>query len=501
MKKAISKFLVFALLPVLALGGCRAEKNGSSVFSSFSEPSFVTGEGAENTSSDSRTEQTVKGTVTGLTSAVITVTAEDGNTYFFARDDSVFDSAGGELMQGAAVTVTYIGRLVKSESVQHVRIINILAEKPVQSSDSSAVSKPQDASKPTVSSKPAESSKPDNPSEPAEKRDAETILAGMTLEEKVAQMFIARCPAQNAKQTAKEYQFGGYILFGRDFKDRTRAQVTENIRGYQSVSKIPMFIGVDEEGGTVNRISLYKEFRAVPFWSPQALYKEGGFPLVKSDTREKCELLKSLGINLNFAPVCDIATPGNYMYPRSFGKSAAETGEYVKTVVTEMRANSMGSVLKHFPGYGNNIDTHGEIAIDNRSLESFRQNDFIPFKSGIDSGASVVLVSHNIVTAMDAERPASLSPAVHEILRNELGFKGLIITDDLLMDAIRKKYGVAEAAVMAVTAGNDLLCSSDYANQYPAVLAAVKSGKIPESRINESVLRILNCKISLGIIS
>lgn len=502
MKKFHLKFLALALLPALVLGGCRAENNNSSVFSSFAESSFVTDANEENTSSELQTEQTVKGTVTGLTAAVITVTAEDGNVYLFTRDDSVLDTAGGGIMQGAAVTVTYIGQLVKSESAQHVRITNILAEKPVQPSGSSAVSKPQEESKPTVSSKPAEPSKPSNPPEPAKKRDAETILAGMTLEEKAAQLFIARCPAKNAAQTAQKYQFGGYILFARDFESRTRAQVAENIKSYQSVSKIPMFIGVDEEGGKVNRVSKFPQFRAEPFLSPQDLYKKGGFPLVKSDTKEKSGLLKSLGINLNFAPVCDVSlSPSDYIYPRTFGRSAAETAEYIRTVVTEMKSNRMGSVLKHFPGYGSNIDTHGEIAVDGRSLESFRQNDFLPFKSGIESGADVVLVSHNIVTAMDAEKPASLSPAVHDILRNELGFKGLVITDDLSMGAITKKYGAAEAAVMAVTAGNDLLCSSDYDKQYPAVLSAVKSGRIPESRINESVLRILNCKISLGIIS
>lgn len=118
------------------------------------------------------------------------------------------------------------------------------------------------------------------------------------------------------------------------------------------------------------------------------------------------------------------------MYPRAFGGSPQDTAQYVRTVVDVMEQNGIGSVLKHFPGYGSNVDTHTGIAIDERSLESFRQNDFLPFESGIEAGAPVILVSHNIINAVDSSRPASLSPAVHDILREELGFSGLIITDD-----------------------------------------------------------------------
>lgn len=331
---------------------------------------------------------------------------------------------------------------------------------------------------------------------------AREALDSMTVEEKVAQMFIVRCPETNAAEVAEQYRFGGYILFARDFKDRSKEQVAAAVRSYQDASDIPMFIGVDEEGGTVNRVSMYKQFRAVPFRSPRQLYNEGGMALIKSDAEEKSDLLSSLGINLNFAPVADVsAEPSDYMYPRAFGINAEETADYVETVVYAMNEKGMGSVLKHFPGYGNNVDTHTGIAIDERSLESFRQSDFLPFKSGIDAGAQVVLVSHNIVKSMDAQQPASLSASVHDILRNELGFSGLIITDDLYMDAIRKYTKGEEAAVMAVLAGNDLLCCTDYETQYPAVVKAVKDGKISEERINESVMRILHCKLSMGIMA
>lgn len=331
---------------------------------------------------------------------------------------------------------------------------------------------------------------------------AEGLLKTLSLEEKVAQMFIVRCPQKDAANTIAQYQFGGYILFARDFKNKTKAQATADIKSYQQAVKVPLLIAVDEEGGKVNRISLYKAFRDTPFLSPQELYAEGGLPRVKEDTVEKCALLRSLGINLNLAPVCDVSTNSDdYIYSRTFGQDAPQTAEYIKTVVSTMRANKMGSALKHFPGYGNNVDTHTGIAIDNRPLSKFRESDFLPFKSGIDAGAGVVLVSHNIVTAIDPNRPASLSSAAHRILRDELGFQGLIMTDDLSMGAIRDYTGGEEAAVMAVQAGNDLICCTDYKTQYAAVLKAVRDGRISEARINESALRILRYKFSVGLMA
>lgn len=332
------------------------------------------------------------------------------------------------------------------------------------------------------------------------KTQAELILENMSLEEKVGQMFIVRCPETEAVSKISEYNIGGYILFGRDFKGKTKESITNIIKNYQNEANIPLLIGVDEEGGTVNRVSLYSQFRSKPFKSPQNLYKEGGMDLIKSDTIEKCELLKSLGINVNFAPVCDVSTNSkDYIYKRSFGQNAEMTAGFVEETVSVMKENKVASVLKHFPGYGNNVDTHTGISYDKRDYEQFVSSDFIPFQSGINAGADIVLVSHNIVECMDSEYPASLSKKVHEILRNELGFTGAIITDDLYMDAI-KEFSNDEAAILAVQAGNDLLCCTDFEVQIPAVINAVKEGKISENRIDESVLRILNLKISLGLL-
>ena len=337
--------------------------------------------------------------------------------------------------------------------------------------------------------------------EPPAPDPAELYVNNLPLEAQVAQMFFARCPDVDAAALAAEYDIGGYILFGRDFEGQTPDSVTATIQSYQDAAATPMLIGVDEEGGTVVRVSANPAFRAEKFRSPQALYNEGGFDLITSDTMEKDELLSSIGVNVNFAPVCDVSTdPNDFMNARSFGKDAAQTSEYVRTVVGQMAADGIGMVLKHFPGYGNNIDTHTGIATDERPIETFRESDFLPFAAGIEAGAQSVLVSHNIVTCMDSELPASLSPAVHDILRDELGFEGVIMTDDLIMEAITDYTGGENAAVLAVQAGNDMLVSSDFVTQYNAVLAAVQDGTINEDRIRESAIRVIRWKMDLGLL-
>ena len=330
---------------------------------------------------------------------------------------------------------------------------------------------------------------------------AQELLDGMTLEEKVGQMFIARCPETDAAQLAADYHLGGYILFGRDFKDKTAEQVTTDIQSYQGAAEIPLLIAVDEEGGTVNRVSSNPNLRSSPFRSPQSLYSEGGLELVRSDAQEKCRLLESLGININFAPVCDVSQdPADFIYDRTLGRDAQETSQYVAAVVETMAEEGMGSVLKHFPGYGNNTDTHTGVAYDDRPYDTFLTSDFLPFQAGIAAGADMVLVSHNIVSAMDEASPASLSPEVHRVLREDLGFTGVIVTDDLVMDGVRDFAGDDEAAVLAVQAGNDLICCTDFQTQVPAVLAAVESGEITGEQIDAAVLRVLTMKLRLGIL-
>ena len=331
--------------------------------------------------------------------------------------------------------------------------------------------------------------------------ELDEMIANMTLEEKVGQMFMPRAPLENAQEMVSKYHLGGYILFARDFEGKTKEEVINNIASYQNASEIPMLIGVDEEGGTVNRISKFKEFRDTPFASPQEIYKSSGFLGIEEDTITKAEFLKSFGINVNFAPVADVSTnPDDYIYARSFGENANLTSKYVETVVIAMKESNIASVLKHFPGYGNNVDTHKGMSIDNRSYETFLESDFLPFISGIKAGADIILVSHNIVNSMDPDNPASLSKKVHEILRDDLGFTGVIITDDLHMDAIKDYIGNTEAAVKAILAGNDLICTTDFETQIPAVVEAVKAGTISEEQINESVYKILKLKSNLSLL-
>lgn len=333
------------------------------------------------------------------------------------------------------------------------------------------------------------------------KEKATKILNSMSLEEKVGQMFFVRCRKNTALDDLQLYKVGGFILFDDNVKNETKESLSNTLKSYQDNSKIKLLIGIDEEGGIVNRLSRYTTFRGVPFYSPQNLYNEGGYPLIISDTKEKATLLKSLGINVNLAPVCDVSTNSyDYIYPRTFGKDEIETSKYIKTVVSTMKENNIGSTLKHFPGYGNNLDTHTGISIDERSYESFKTFDFLPFEAGIKAGADSILVSHNIVKSMDENLPASLSSNVHNIIRNELNYNKVIMTDDLQMDAIKEYIGDYNSAVLAINAGNDLLIASDFDVQIPVVLQAIQNGEINEKRINESVLRVLLWKIDLGLL-
>lgn len=327
----------------------------------------------------------------------------------------------------------------------------------------------------------------------------ELLLQDMTTEEKVGQLFLARCPNENAVEDIDQYHLGGYILFGRDFENKTRDQVTQTIADYQENAAIPMLIAVDEEGGTVCRVSSY--FRDSRFPSPRTLYDQGGLELIWETEAEKCLLLKEFGINVNVAPVCDITTdPNAFMYSRSLGQSPEETGRFVSGVLQVMQDHQIGGVLKHFPGYGNNTDTHIGIAVDNRSLEELENADLIPFSAGINAGCDAIMVSHTFINCLDSVYPASLSPAVHQYMRTQMGFEGVIVTDDLVMEAITDLYGSGEAAVLAILAGNDLLCSTEYQVQYEAVLESVKNGRITMEQLDQAVLRILNWKWNLGMI-
>ncbi|WP_248034698.1 glycoside hydrolase family 3 N-terminal domain-containing protein [Streptococcus sp. oral taxon 431] len=348
-----------------------------------------------------------------------------------------------------------------------------------------------------VESQVEKTEKTTQPSEIEKNKVVEDRLVRMTLEEKVGQLFWARVPSNHQIEDLQSYHFGGYLLFGRDFQGQTLEDINALTSRYQATSKIPLLIGSDEEGGTVTRISSILD---TPFQAPMTLYHQGGLEAVLSDTRQKAEVLKSVGINAGLFPVADLARdPSAFIYDRTIGQDAQTTASYVGQVVTELQKNKVGSTLKHFPGYGDNGDSHTAIIQDNRSLDELRQADFLPFQAGIDAGADSVLVSHNILTKIDTV-PSSISPKINEILRKELNFKGVIMTDDLDMAGLADFVNQDEAAFQVILAGNDLILGSSYQTQIPYLLKKVSSGELTEDRIDESVRRILSWKYDLGLL-
>ena len=322
---------------------------------------------------------------------------------------------------------------------------------------------------PLVDIQPQEPEAPPEPTpEELAAQEVEDLLASLTLEEKVGQLFFVRVPDTDAVSDVSTYHLGGYILFGRDTADKTADALIQTIQSYQDAAAadtgIPLLIGVDEEGGTVVRVSSNPHLRS---------------------------------------PVADVSTnPADFMYDRTFGQDAAATADYVAQVVSQMAEDGMGSVLKHFPGYGNNVDTHTGIAVDQRPLESFTSSDFLPFQAGMESGGgkTAVLVSHNIMTAVDGDLPASLSPKVHGLLRTDLGFDGVVMTDDLAMEAVAAYSADGAVAVMALEAGNDLVITTDYRTQIPKVLEALESGALSEETIDTACRRVLTWKQNLGLL-
>ena len=330
---------------------------------------------------------------------------------------------------------------------------------------------------------------------------AEQAMRRMSTAEKVGQIFLVRCPASNAVGLIRSYKPGGLVLFARDFDGKSAARVKADLASYQQASSLPLLLATDEEGGKVIRVSRNPQLASSPFPSPQALFAAGGLKEVRRDGAQKAALLLSLGINVNLAPVADVSvSPEDYIYSRTLGRPAMETAAYVAAAVESLQQGGLSATLKHFPGYGNNVDTHTGIAVDNRPLSVFEENDLLPFRRGIEAGVHAVLVSHNIVTCLDADLPASLSPAVHRLLRDKLGFSGVMMTDDLAMGAIQKGYTSPSPAVRALLAGNDLLIVSDITESSRQVAAAVENGTLPMELLNTAVTRVLAMKYAKGLL-
>ena len=447
-------------------------------------------------------------TVPVTTAAAVTTATE--------TTDTTAERTAKQTQTAAAVTSTATTRRAEKSGGQSVQIIQIIRE---EESPAPATTKTQrttgtgdtttgtaktTSAKRTTSgttSKTTVTTTVTTTTEAPQPLDIEGRMRAMSLHEKAEQMMISSAADEATAAAAIRRGSGAMCLFAGAFSGKSAAAVQAMTARLQAAAKTPVLIAVDEEGGPVNRVSLNPQLRSAPFRNSRVIYDAGGWDALRGDTAEKADLLLSLGVNVNLGPVCDVPVdPSNYIYSRTFGLDPHETAEYADVVVSEMRAHRLGSVLKHFPGYGGSIDTHQFMAYDTRDYSAFTESDFLPFIAGINAGADAVMVSHNIVTCMDSEHPASLSPEVHRILREELGFTGVIMTDDLGMNAINLYTGGQNAAVAAVLAGNDCVMFADDAASADAIVAAVESGLISEEQINESVLHILRWKQALGLI-
>ena len=335
----------------------------------------------------------------------------------------------------------------------------------------------------------------------------EDVLSDMTLEDKVAGLFIVTPEALTGVTTAtqagdgtqealEKYAVGGLIYFEQNIIDKE--QIMQMLSNTIAKSKYPIFLAVDEEGGSVSRVA--KSGIDVVEVGDMAEVGASGDGVQAYEAGVNIgSYLKELGFNLDFAPVADVAGSEDSMIgARSFGADAQLVGEMVANAVGGIEGAGVSSCLKHFPGLGDMTeDTHDGRVATSKTLDEMRATDFIPFKAGIDAGADFVMVSH--VTMSDVEGdavPSSLSKTVMtDVLRNELGFQGVIITDALNMGAITEYYTSEEAVIMAVEAGADmLLMPDDFESAYNALLTAVQDGTISEERVDESLERIYRIK-------
>lgn len=337
----------------------------------------------------------------------------------------------------------------------------------------------------------------------APRLSARQLAEKMELEDLVAQLFLVKCPPDGAEKLLREYHVGGIILDETDLNGSTPDSLAQKLTSWQEFSPIPLIIAVSEEGGNEVCLSSREAFRSKRFDAPRSIYYDGGLYAIRETEAEKAQLLKRCGINVNLAPVCDVPSLEDAtMASRSLFQTPKTTGKVVAAMVKTMQKNGVGAVLKHFPGYGDiTEDTRDGKVVDTRDKDRFQEYDFIPFQYGIQAGAGAIIVSHVTATKLDEQDPidpASLSTEVHWILRRELGFQGVILTDDLQMRAIASHYAPETAAVKAIQCGNDMIITGWSEEVYDAICSAVGI-TISEEQLIESVTRIIQWKMDLGL--
>lgn len=328
-------------------------------------------------------------------------------------------------------------------------------------------------------------------------------LANMTLEEKIGQMLLVGIDGTKldtqAKRMIAEDKIGGIILYKDNISNlKGMVSLINDLKKSNAENPVPLFMSVDQEGGKVSRMP--DEYAAIP--SNGSVGAANNSSAAGTMGKLLARELLSAGFNMDFAPVLDInSNPDNPVIgDRSFGNTADLVSRLGIAEMKGIAGEGVVPVVKHFPGHGDtSVDSHLELPVVNKTAAELAKLEWQPFEAAIQENADAVMVAHILFPELDADKPASLSRAIiGELLREEMGFQGVVITDDLTMGAITEHYTLAAAAVDTVQAGSDiLLVAHEYGNEQAvrkALLTSVKSGTIKESRIDESVYRILALK-------
>lgn len=343
------------------------------------------------------------------------------------------------------------------------------------------------------------------------------IATGLTLEQRVAQMFMitpdaltgvsgATRAGDSTRSAFAQYPVGGLVYMSANLTgpDQT-TEMLSNMKNFsQDTVGLPIFLGVDEEGGTVTRIASNQEFGVTDVGNMSAVGASGDAQNAYNAGSTIGTYLNNLGFNMDFAPVADVlSNPDNAVIKdRSFGSDSQLVADMVCAEMNGLNEHQIAPVIKHFPGHGaTSGDSHDGVVTIEKSLEELMANELIPFQQAINSGASFVMVGHISVPAITGDNtPASLSNAmVTGVLRDQMGFHGVVITDAMNMGAITAGYSSADAAVAAINAGVDIiLMPDDFKSAYQGVLDAVANGTISEERINESAARIIKAKLMIN---
>ena len=335
-------------------------------------------------------------------------------------------------------------------------------------------------------------------------------LVGMTLHEKVCQMMFVTpeeltgedgvtVAGDATRQALENYPVGGIVYFAKNLESQD--QVKEMIDNSQKYSSIGLFVATDEEGGVVNRLM---DTVGTTYIGSMYYYKDDGDETAYENAYTIANDMSALGFNLDFAPVADVwSNPDNTVIgERAYSDDYAQAAELVGNAVKGFNDGGVMCTLKHFPGHGDTAeDSHYSSAYVHRTKEEIMADEMQPFRSGIEAGAEFVMVGHLIVPDID-EVPATLSYKIATgILRDELKFEGVAITDSFEMESIADNYSVDDAVVMSVKAGMDMILQpKDMASAVNSIEQAVADGELSEDRIDESVRRILTLKESRGLL-